>query len=343
MFIMQTTYIVCMSFLLHVSHRVGVDHLITERTARKVRSLGDVENLVNRGLGKDTWLGRPEFAKDSEQRRLSTAIGSRNEQVHARFYRKVHLADQFVAVRAINWDVFEDDVISMYDFGTFSWLLKIFRSRTLVFSSTWDFWGDNDSLVLALAQIWEHLVHLIDQSGVACQILHLLVRDNQSADGFCQIDQQRRVAHVVLSDLSLIVSKFGEIFLAIGSKDGETDDCVANHDSTVLDQHRVVNAHQESLLEDEADVRVKFVEAVIDVALFPVLSIVESDFFWMSEQIAVKSAILTLKTLLLGCQSTEWRRNEPDNETREGIPTECESWSLPAYQLRELSWKQDHI
>lgn len=108
------------------------------------------------------------------------------------------------------------------------------RDRSLTFSWLGD---DHDSLVLTLAQIRQDLVHLVNERGVARQVLHLLVGDNNTADSLGQVNKKRRVAHVILRDLSLIVSILSEVSLAVGSEDGKTNDRVANHDCTVLHEH----------------------------------------------------------------------------------------------------------
>ncbi len=59
--------LISLSFLLHVSDRVGVDHLVAKGARWQIRSLRNVENLVNGGLGEGTRLGWPEFTQDSEQ------------------------------------------------------------------------------------------------------------------------------------------------------------------------------------------------------------------------------------------------------------------------------------
>ena len=110
--------------------------------------------------------------------------------MHAWLNREIHLADQFVAIRAENWDIFEDNIISVHNFGTFSSLLQVINAFGCVFSLSWHFrLGDHDTLVLALTQVIEHLVHFVDQSRVASQILHFLVRHNQSANSLSQVDQ----------------------------------------------------------------------------------------------------------------------------------------------------------
>jgi len=97
--------------------------------------------------------------------------------------------------------------------------------------------GDHHSLVLTLAQVGKHLIHLVDQGCVACEVLDLLVRDDKSADGLGKVDQKGRVSHVIFSDLSLIVSKLGQILFTFGSENGQANDSVANHDGAVLDKH----------------------------------------------------------------------------------------------------------
>ena len=141
----------------------------------------------------------------------------------------------------------------------------------------------------------------------------------------------------------MIISEFSQVLLAIGSKDGQTNDSVADHDGAILDQHGVVDAHQEALLEHEADVAVQLVEAGVDVALLPLVTIVEGYFFGMRQQVVVERSILSLKALFLGCQSAERWRNESDDEAREGVPREGEGGSLPSDQLRQLLGEQNHV
>ena len=111
----------------------------------------------------------------------------------------------------------------------------------------------------------------------------------------------------------MIVTKLGKVLAALRTEDGEADDCVANHDGAILDQHRVVDAHQEALLQDKADMRVESIETVVDVSLFPFVSIVESDLFRVSQQVAMEGAILTFESLLLSGQSAESRGDQTDN------------------------------
>jgi len=49
--------------------------------------------------------------------------------MHARLDLEIHLRDQFVAVRAVNWDVLEDDVVGVDYFGTFGCLREAFLGR----------------------------------------------------------------------------------------------------------------------------------------------------------------------------------------------------------------------
>ena len=132
-------------------------------------------------------------------------------------------------------------------------LLHVVRRLCLLLNVSWSLLGDHDSLVSTVGEVVENLVHLVDERRVAGQVLHFLVGDNQAADSFRQVDEERRVAHVVLRDLSLVISEFSEVLTGLRAEDWETDDRVADHHSTILDKHAIIDAHQESLLEDEAD------------------------------------------------------------------------------------------
>lgn len=183
----------------------------------------------------------------------------------------------------------------------------------------------------------------MDQSGVASKGLHFFVGHNQATDGLGEVDQQGGVANVILGDLGLVISELGKILSRVGSKDGETNDSVANHDSSVLDEHRIENTHEESLVEHIVDVSSQLVISFVDVFLFPVSSVVESDFFRVSQQLGVKSSVFSLKLLFNSSQSTERRGDESDNESREGVPREGDDGSLPAYQLSQFAREQNDI
>jgi hypothetical protein len=73
----------------------------------------------------------------------------------------------------------------------------------------------------------------------------------------------------------LVIAEFGEVLTTLWTKDRQSNDSVANHDSTIFNKHAIINAHQEALLQDEANVRVKLVEPTIDIAALPFVSIVE--------------------------------------------------------------------
>ena len=132
-------------------------------------------------------------------------------------------------------------------------LYFVVRWFSLLLNASWSLLGDHDSLVSAVGEVVENLVHLVDERRVAGQVLHLLVGDNEAADSLRQVDEERGVAHVVLRDLSLVISEFSEVLTGLRAEDWETNDRVADHHSAILDKHAIIDAHQESLLEDEAD------------------------------------------------------------------------------------------
>lgn len=103
----------------------------------------------------------------------------------------------------------------------------------------------------------------------------------------------------------MIVSEFSEVLSTLGAENGQANNCVANHDCTVLNQHGVVDTHQEALLEHEADVRVQLIKAAIDVLSLPFVAIVESDLLRVRQKVTMERPVLTLKPLLLSCKAAE--------------------------------------
>jgi len=63
---------------------VGVNNLVAKRALGEVGPLRDVENVFNWGLKDGSSSGRPQFAKNSKETRLAAAVGSSDEEVHAR-------------------------------------------------------------------------------------------------------------------------------------------------------------------------------------------------------------------------------------------------------------------
>ena len=63
-----------MAFLFHVGDGVRVDDLVSESSIRQVRSLWDVENLIDGGLCQSAGFGWPELTQDAEQARFTAAV-----------------------------------------------------------------------------------------------------------------------------------------------------------------------------------------------------------------------------------------------------------------------------
>ena len=105
---------------LEIGDAVRVDNLVAKSTVGQVRSLWDVENLLNRWLSQSATLGRPELAKNSEEGGFAATVWSRDQKVHARLDLEVHLGDELVTIRAIDRDILEDDVIGEHNLCTLS-------------------------------------------------------------------------------------------------------------------------------------------------------------------------------------------------------------------------------
>lgn len=265
--------------------------------------------------------------------------------MHAGLDLEVHLSDELITIRAQDRDVFEDDIVGEHDLCTLSGLLEHF-----ILGSVGDSGGvvsrrrcNHDALIVATTEIFEDFVHLVDEGGVSRQILDLLVGDNKTADGLRQVNQKRRVANVILRDLSLIITELRKVLAALRTEDGQANDSVANHDGAILDQHRVIDAHQESLLQHKADMGVKPIETVVDVFSLPFVSIVEGDLLGMSEKIAVEGSVFTFESLFLGGKSTESRGDEADNESRETVPSESDGRAFPSDEFGELLGEEEHV
>ena len=74
----------------------------------------------------------------------------------------------------------------------------------------------------------------MNQGSVARQRLYLLVAHYQTPNRLRQINQQTRVTHVVLRDLSLVTSLL-EIFSGARTENWQSYHSIAAHDSAVLD------------------------------------------------------------------------------------------------------------
>ena len=112
---------------LEIGDAVRVDNLVAKGAVGQVRSLWNVENLFNRWLSQGAALGWPKLAKNSEEGGFAAAVWSRDQKVHAGLDLEVHLGDELVAVRAIDWDILEDDVIREHNICTLSRMLDLVR------------------------------------------------------------------------------------------------------------------------------------------------------------------------------------------------------------------------
>ncbi len=99
-------------------------------------------------------------------------------------------------------------------------------------------------------QIGQDFLHLVDQSSVASQGLDFLVRNDESTDSFGEIDEERRVSNVISGDGRWIRTNLLKIFFFSRSKNGKTEDGIANQESTILHKE-VIETSDEKLLVDD--------------------------------------------------------------------------------------------
>lgn len=176
---------------LHLLEGVRVDQLISESTVREVGSLGNVEDLVSSRLMDYTSSSRPEFTKNSEERTLTATVGASDHQVHARLDLKAHLSNKGVSVGGNDRHVSEHNVfgpdesslsLEVLEADDLFALLLLTRAISRLVSR------DHDTLVSTDFKVLEYIIHLVDERGVTSEGLDFLVRDNESTDGFGQVD-----------------------------------------------------------------------------------------------------------------------------------------------------------
>jgi len=221
---------------------VGVDQLVTQGAVREVGSLRDVENLVSLGLVDGTSSGGPELSENTEERTLTAAVRASNHKVHAFLDLEAHLLDESVTIRGNNWDINELYPVANNKLGLSLEVLEadnlfsLLGDDLLLASSVLNFLlSYHDTLVSANLEIVEDIVHLVNERSVTSKGLDFLVGDNETTDGFGQVNQERTVSHVILGDLGRVITGLGEVLSSSRSENGETDDGVTNHGGTVLD------------------------------------------------------------------------------------------------------------
>jgi len=315
---------------------VGVNNLVSQGAVGEVGSLRDVENLINRGLEESAAGSGPELTHNSEEGTLSAAVGAGDHEMHSWGNLEVHFLDEHVSVGGKNGHILEANLIGVDDLCATSHTCDSFHVSLVALS-------DHHTLVFSTAQISEHLVNLVDESSVSSKRLDFLVGDYESSNSLSKVDQQRRVTNIIFRDLSLVIAGLGEVFGTVGTKDGQSNDSVADHDGTVLDEHGVENSHQELLAQDVVHVRVKAIVSFLNVSLLPVGTVVERDFLRMAEKLSVQGAVLTLEFLLHGGKTAEGRRDHADDGTGEGVPGKGNDGALPADEFSKLATEQDNV
>ena len=90
---------------------VRVNNLVSECSWGEVGALWDVEQLVHVWSFEDTSCKRPKTAEDSEQWRLSAAVGAGDDSVHSWSDLKRNFLDEDVAVGRDDGHLIEHDVI----------------------------------------------------------------------------------------------------------------------------------------------------------------------------------------------------------------------------------------
>lgn len=88
---------------------------------------------------------------------------------------------------------------------------------------------------------------------------------------------------------------------------------------------------------------VESVETCVNVGFLPLLSIVECDFFRVSEELVMQVAVLTFQLLFNSSHSSEGRGDGLDDQTRKTVPSEDHGGAFPSDEFSQLFAEEDDI
>lgn len=96
-------------------------------------------------------------------------------------------------------------------------------------------------------------------------------------------------------------------------------------------------------MENVFDVIQKLSELIIDLSLFPVATVIESDLFRVVKKISLLSSVLTLNFLLHSGQFTKSWGNDFDAHGGDEIPGNNSSWTSPPNKLGQFLGEKNNI
>lgn len=87
-------------------------------------------------------------------------------------------------------------------------------------------------------------MHFIDESSETSQLLNFFVRNDHSSDSFSKVDQEGRVSDIISSDSTSISANLFDVLFFVGPENRKSQDSIAHHDCSILDEHRVKDSHE---------------------------------------------------------------------------------------------------
>ena len=88
---------------------------------------------------------------------------------------------------------------------------------------------------------------------------------------------------------------------------------------------------------------IEFLEAAVNIASLPFVTVVEGNLLGVSEQITVEGTVLSLKSRFLSSESSEGWGDDFDDPAGEGVPCERNGGAFPTDQLRQLPGEEEHV
>ncbi len=78
---------------------IWVNDLVSQTSAWEIRSLRNIEDLIDGWLVNHSSKHGPKLAQNTEERTLTATVGTCYHQVHARLDLETHLLDQSISIR----------------------------------------------------------------------------------------------------------------------------------------------------------------------------------------------------------------------------------------------------
>ena len=173
--------------------------------------------------------------------------------------------------------------------------------------------------------------------------MDLFVRDDDTSDGFREVDEHACVSDIVLDNCGCVTSDSGQVLFTVWPENWQSNNDVAEDKGTVLNEDGVIDAIEKSVIDDLLAVFDQLLEGVLDSCVLPSSAIIEADLLSMGEDVEMMASVLTLVGLSLSCHLAEGRCDELQEVSRDPIPRVHDDWPFNTNQAVESTTEKDQI